>query len=392
MRYATTRRPVLTLTTGPVDAYPEVLQALATTVLYDFDPAFLAHYEKVARKAQRAMGTGGVPTILHGEPVLALEAAAASLIAAGDTVLNLVSGVYGKGFGHWAKRWCRELVEITVPYDDVIDPEAVAAMFRERPDIAVVSVVHHETPSGTINPVDEIGAICARHGAHLIVDAVSSWGGMPASPDACQAAIYVTGPSKCLGCPPGLSLVAVSERGWAKMAANPKAPRASLLSILDWQEAWRADRPFPFTPSVAEINGLDRALDLYLEEGPEAVWERHALTAAACRAGVRGLGLDIWPARDAIASPTTTAVKVPDGIDGAALLATSRERYGVTFSAGRAETLGKLIRIGHMGPTAQPIHSIAAVAALGAALQAMGGRADIGGGTEAAMEIINGAF
>ncbi|HRY25556.1 MAG TPA: alanine--glyoxylate aminotransferase family protein, partial [Geminicoccaceae bacterium] len=95
---------------------------------------------------------------------------------------------------------------------------------------------------------------------------------------------------------------------------------------------------------------------------------------------------------DAIASPTTTAVKVPDGIDGAALLATSRERYGVTFSAGRAETLGKLIRIGHMGPTAQPIHSIAAVAALGAALQAMGGRADIGGGTEAAMEIINGAF
>lgn len=392
MRYALTRKPVLTLTTGPVEAYPEVLQALGRTVAYDLDPAFLAFYEAVARKVRRAMGTAGVPVILQGEAVLALEAAAASLITAEDVVLNLVSGVYGKGFGHWARRYCRELVEIEVPFDDAIDPQAVAAMLEGRPEIAVVSVVHHETPSGTLNPVDEIGAVCARHGALLIVDAVSSWGGMQASPDACHAAVYVTGPGKCLGCPPGLSLVAVSEAGWARMAANPGAPRGSALSLLDWRDAWRADRPFPFTPSVAEINGLDRALDLYLEEGPEAVWERHALTAAACRAGVQGLGLELWPVREAIASPTTTTVKLPAGIDGDVLLATARERYGVTFAAGRGEVLNRLIRIGHMGSSAQPILAVAAVAALGGALRSMGIRVDIGNGAAAAMAVIDGAY
>jgi pyridoxamine--pyruvate transaminase len=392
MRYPSERKPVLTLTTGPVDAYPEVLQALGRTVLYDLDPAFLAFYEKVARKAQSALGTKGVPVILHGEPVLGLEAAAASLITADDVVLNLASGIYGKGFGAWAARYCKELVEIEVPYDEAIDPDAVAAILEQRSDIKVVSVVHHDTPSGTLNPVDEIGAITARHGAYLIVDAVSSWGGMQASPDACHADIYVTGPNKCLGCPPGLTLMGVSERGWAKMAANPRAPRASMLGILDWREAWRSDRPFPFTPSVAAVNGLDRALDLYLDEGPERVWERHALTAAACRAGVRGLGIEIWPASEAIASPTTTAVKLPPGIDPARLLATARERYGVSLSAGRAETLGKLIRIGHMGPTAQPLHAVAAVAALGGALRAMGHRVDIGQGTAASVATIDQAF
>ena len=144
-----------------------------------------------------------------------------------------------------------------------------------------------------------------------------------------------------------------------------------MLSILDWENAWRGTEPFPFTPSVAEVNGLDAALDLYLEEGPEAVWERHALTAAATRPasrhGPRPLG-----GSEAIASPTTTAVRMPDGIDEAKLRAAARERYGVVFSAGRAETLGKLIRIGHMGPTAQPIYAIAALTAFGGALQALG--------------------
>jgi pyridoxamine--pyruvate transaminase len=107
---------------------------------------------------------------------------------------------------------------------------------------------------------------------------------------------------------------------------------------------------------------------------------------------VRGLGIDIWPASDAIASPTTTAVKMPPGIDAAGLMAAARERYGVSFSAGRAETLGKLIRIGHMGPTAQPLYAVAAVSALGGALQALGHSVDIGKGTAAAVATIDQAF
>jgi pyridoxamine---pyruvate transaminase len=378
-----------TLTTGPVDAYPQVLRGLSKPVLYDYDPAFLACYERVVEKLKTAFRTAHTPVILHGEPVLALEAAAASLIARQDVVLNLVSGVYGAGFGYWAKRYCGELLEIRVPFNEVIDPRQVAAMLEARPDIGIVAVCHHDTPSGTINPLPEIGRIAAASGAYLLVDAVSSFGGMDVHPDSCHADLFITGPNKCLGCPPGLSLVGVTPRAWQKMKDNAVAPRDSFLSILDWEHAARRDQPFPFTPSVAEINGLEAALDHYLGEGPERVWARHALTAEACRAGVLAMGLELWPADPRSASPTTTAVRIPQGIEDAALRAAVRARYDVMFSSGRGETLGKLVRIGHMGPTARPMYAVIAVSALGGAIRALGRPLDLAAGVAAALEVID---
>ncbi|MGO9991988.1 MAG: pyridoxamine--pyruvate transaminase [Steroidobacteraceae bacterium] len=383
------QEPIFTLTTGPVDAYPQVLRGLSRPVLYDYDPAFLGFYERVVEKLRAALRTRHMPVILQGEPVLGLEAGAASLIARQDVVLNLVSGVYGAGFGYWAKRHCAELIEIRVPFDEVIDPGRVAALLQARPEIKIVAVCHHDTPSGTINPVAEIGRIVAAHGAYLLVDAVSSFGGMDIDPDTCHADLFVTGPNKCLGCPPGLSLIGVTPRAWQKMKDNPDAPRDSVLSILDWEHAWRRDRPFPYTPSVAEINGLDAALDLYLTEGPERVWDRHALTAKACRAGVLAMGLRLWPADERTASPTTTAVRIPGTIEDAALRAAARARYGVVFSSGRGETLGKLVRIGHMGPTARPLYAVVAVTALGGAVRALGHPVDVAAGVAAALAVID---
>lgn len=392
MRYSDDRPPVLTLAAGPVNAYPEVLLGLARPVLYDYDPAFQRHYEAVVHKAQKAMRLSTRPVIMHGEPVLGLEAAAASLIGSNDVVLNLASGVYGKGYGYWAKRYCKELVEIEVAYNDAIDPAAVAAMLKARPDISIVSVCHHDTPSSTINPINEIGRLVAAHGAYLIVDAVSSFGGMDTHPEDCAADIYVTGPAKCLGAPPALTLMAISDRAWAKMHANKAAPFASMLSITDWAKAWSHKEPFPFTPSVADVNGLDAALDLYLNEGPENVWARHALTAKAMRAGIRAMGLSVWAARDEIASPTCTALRTPDGIDEAQLRAEARARYGVVLSSGRGETKGKLTRIGHMGPTAHPIYATIALTAIGGALNALGHRVDTGKGVAAALAVIDAAY
>ena len=383
--------PVITLSAGPVDAYPAVLGALARPVIYDFDPSFQRFYEATVLKTAEALRTDRPPVILNGEPVLGLEAAAAALIGADDVVLNLASGVYGKGFGVWAARHCRELVEIEVAYDDAIDPASVSEMLKARPDIRVVSVCHHDTPSGTINPVREIGAICRAHDVLTIVDAVSSFGGMDIHPEDVHADIFVTGPNKCLGGSTGLSILHVSERAWARIDANPAAPTGSVLSLKDWRDAWRADVLFPFTPSVSEIHALDAAVQNYLEEGPEAVWARHALTARACRAGVRAMGLDLWPAREAICADTATTVRLPQGLEDAAVRQEARRRYGVVFSAGRGSLLGKLVRIGHMGPVARPIYAVVAVSALGGAIAALGGRADVGAGVEAALAAIDGA-
>ncbi|MBL8708298.1 MAG: alanine--glyoxylate aminotransferase family protein [Rhodospirillaceae bacterium] len=368
--------------------YPRVLQGLARPVEYDYDPWFQQFYEDVARKAAKAMRVAQPALILHCEPAPGIEATAASLIGPDDVVLNLASGVYGKGFGYWSARYHKEMVEIEVPFNESIGPAAVAAAFKQRPDIKVVSLVHHDTPSGTINPAREIGKIVRDHGALLIVDAVSSFGGMDIHPDDCFADVFITGPGKCLGGAPGLTVMSVSERAWQHIAANPKAPFASALSLKDWKDAWSKDKPFPFTPSVAEVNGLDAALDQYLEEGAEKVWHRHALTARATRAGIQAMGLSLWAKSEAIASPTCTAVKVPDGMKDSDIIAAARAEFGVVFSSGRNDTLGKLIRIGHMGPVAEPIYAIVALTAFGGALRKLGRKVDLGAGIEAASAVI----
>src|SRR5882724_1807517 len=216
----TIARPVLTLSAGPVDAYPAVLRGLSSPIFYDFDPWFQGFYQRVNEKATKALRSGRPAVILQGEPVLGLEAAAASLISRRDVVLNLASGVYGKGFGYWSARYHKEMVEIEVPFNESIDPAAVKAAFKKRPDIKVVSLVHHDTPSGTINPAREIGRIVRDHDALLIVDAVSSFAGMDIHPDDCYADVFITGPGKCLGGAPGLTLMAVYDRAWKHIKKN----------------------------------------------------------------------------------------------------------------------------------------------------------------------------
>jgi pyridoxamine--pyruvate transaminase len=357
---------------------------MSRPVQYDFDPYFQEFYEIVNQKVSKALRIDYPALILHCEPAPGIEAAAASLISKNDVVLNLVSGVYGKGFGYWSARYNKELIEVEVPYNEAIAPEQVEAAFAHRKDIGIVSVVHHDTPSGTVNPLREIGEIVRANDALLLVDAVSSWGGMNIHPEDCCADIFITGPSKCLGGAPGLTIMGVSERAWAHINDNPDAPFASALSLSDWRYAWQHDQPFPFTPSVAEMNGLDAAVDNYLDEGPEHVWARHAKTAKACRSGIQAMGCELWAADESIAADTTTAVRIPGGVEDETLRKVVRSLFGVTFSSGRNETLGKLLRIGHMGLVAQPIYALVAVTALGGALNHLGHKVDTAAGVEAA--------
>jgi pyridoxamine---pyruvate transaminase len=269
--YPADRDPAFNLTSGPSGATPATLAALGRPILHHLDPAFGALYQQTVELLQQAFGTSQSAVILQGEAVVGLEAAAASLIGPRDVVLNLVSGTYGRGYGDWARRYALEVIEIEVPYDSSVPAASVADAFRLRPDITVVCVVHCETPSGTVNDLDAISAVVAEHGALLIVDAVSTFGGIRCDFTAWQADLVVTAPQKCLGGTPGLSLLHVSEAAWVHMAANPAAPRGSVLSILDWRHAHLADRPFPFTPSVTDIYGLRACLEQYLLEGAEAM-------------------------------------------------------------------------------------------------------------------------
>jgi len=374
------------LSAGPTTVSPRTLAALGSPVAYHYDPVFIERFRATEGKVQQIFGTRNDVVLMQGEAVLGLEACARALVRPGTPVLNLVSGVFGKGMGYWLKDFGAELHELEVPYNDVVDPADVEHFLVEHPEIELVTVVHSETPSGTLNDVSRIGPLVKAHGALTLVDCVSSIGGIPLQPDEWQLDVCVAGPQKCLGGPAGMSLVAVSDDAWRRIEGNPHAPRSSFLSILDWREQWHGSGKFPFTPSVSDVYGVEAACEQVLEEGVERSIARHERAARACRAGVRAMGLELWPRSEEISAACATAIAVPSGLDDLDVRRHARERYGVMISAGQGA--GNLVRIGHMGPTANGLHPVVGLVAVGRTLADLGARVRIGEGVEAALELL----
>jgi pyridoxamine--pyruvate transaminase len=381
-------RADLTLSAGPTEVSAEVMAALGSPILYHYDPVFLERFRAAEDRVGQIFRTTSHEIILmQGEAVLGLEAAARAVVSPGMACLNLVSGVFGKGFGYWLTAIGAELHEIEVAYDDAIDPAAVSSYLDAHPEIRMVSVVHSETPSGTLNPVRELGPIARAHDAVTIVDVVSSFGGIELEAEAWQLDLLVAGPQKCLGGPPGMSLMAVSKEAWAAIDRNPAAPRDSFLSILDWRDQWHGNGRFPYTPSVSDLHGVLAAADSLLAEGLDAVQDRHARIAAAAWAGVEAMGLRPWPVSREIAAACVTAIAMPDGLTDIVVRDHARARYGVQLSAGQGA--GNLLRLGHMGATARPMLMVAGLAAVGRSLADLGAGVDIGAGLEAALAALS---
>lgn len=380
------RDPEFTLSAGPTAASPRVLAALGSPITYHYDPAFLECFRRTERKVAQILQTANDVVLMQGEAVLGLEAAARGLVRPGAQVLNLVSGIFGKGMGYWLRDFGADVHEIEVAYNDAVDPTEVESFLADHAEIEVVAVVHSETPSGTYNPVDAIGKIAHAHGALTLVDCVSSVGGMPFKADEWELDICVLGPQKCLGGPPGMSLMSVSEDAWKRIGENPAAPRSSFLSLLDWKEQWLEGGKFPFTPSVSDVHGVEAACDELLDEGIEASIRRHELAARATRAGIGAMGIDLWPRSEEISAACVTAVAVPDGLTDLQVRAHVRERYGVMISGGQGA--GNLVRIGHMGLTASGMYPVVGLAALGRSFSDLGSQVDIGAGVEAALELL----
>ena len=380
------RQPDFTLSAGPTMAWPGVLAAQTAPITYHYDPAFLEAFRRTERKVGQLYRTSQDILLMQGEAILGLEAAARGLVQPGTPCLNIVSGVFGRYMGYWLRDYGAELHELEVPYDDSVDAGDVDRYLTEHPEIEFVSVVHSETPSGTLNPVAEIGPIAKAHGCLTFVDCVSSFGGTPIFPDEWMLDICVAGAQKCLAGPPGMSLMSVSEDAWRVIKANPAAPRSSFLSMLDWKEQWIDGEKFPFTPSVVDLYGVEAACDIVLEQGLEASFAQHELAARATRAGVRAMGLTLWACRDEIATACTTAITVPEGLDHEQVRNHCRERYGVMISGGQGA--GNLVRIGHMGPTARSMYPIAGLSALGRTLSDLGASVSVGAGVEAALEVL----
>lgn len=376
------------LGTGPTVSSARVLAAQAAPVAYHRDPVFVERFRALCDALGHIFRTSNDIIVMQGEAVLGLEASLVATVRPGIKVINVANGPYGVGMGDWLRSMDARVIDVSTGFREVPGVDAIRTAIATHPDAELLSIVHVETPCGTVSPIADVGPMCRAAGIVSLVDVVASLGGMDVRTDEWQLDICVAAPEKCLGGPTGLSLMSVSQQAWDLVGKNPAAPRFSFLSLLDWKDRWIDKGEFPFTPSIADVTGTLAACEQLLDEGLEASFARHALAARAARSGVVAMGLGLWPIREQDSADTATAIALPSGLTDTAVLAHARTRYGVQLSGG--EGAGDLVRIGHMGETARSMHPIVGLAAVGQTLTDLGHPVDVGAGVAAAMRVLAG--
>ncbi|SNZ06076.1 aspartate aminotransferase [Natronoarchaeum philippinense] len=309
----------------------------------DVEPEFVEFYRDLTDKLGAIYGADDI-AVLGGEGILGLEAAVASLVEEGDRVLCISNGLYGDGFADFVEDYGGEAVVCSAPSTGPIDVDAVADHL-DGGTFDVATMVHCETPTGTLNDLGPVLDLLDDHGVLSVVDAVSSLGGTPVPTE--QIDICIGATQKCFSAPPGLAVLSISDAAWDAIEATET--RSYYADLTPWKAA-ADDEWFPYTMPVSNLQALDAAVDLLLEEGLDAVFDRHDAAAELCRERGSELGLSLYPDAD-IASPTVTAFHV----EGRAqtLQRRLREEHGVVLSTGLGDLEDDVLRVGHMGHNAR---------------------------------------
>ncbi|MBX5464470.1 MAG: alanine--glyoxylate aminotransferase family protein [Clostridia bacterium] len=365
----------LVFTPGPTEVAEEVRRAMALPVANsDLDPDFARLYRTTCRRLGELMHTSNDVLILAGEGLLGLEAAVASLVEPGDRVLCLANGLYGRGFADFARDWGAEVTLFEADDREPLDAGRLESFLARQPEgFALATLVHCETPTGLLNPVDRLLPVLKRHGILTVMDSVSAIGAAPLESDAWGADVVLGGSQKALSAPPGLAFLSVSPAAWERMRRRRRPVPGVYLNLWRWHEEWLGQGIFPYTPSTSDVYALHEAARRALDEPEGERLARHERLARAMRAAVRAAGLELYP-REAAASPSVTAWLVPEPLRPRE--AELRERlwsgYGVMMAGSWGPAAGLVWRAGHMGENARPEKGERFVAALAALLREAG--------------------
>ncbi|NHJ04129.1 MAG: alanine--glyoxylate aminotransferase family protein [Candidatus Heimdallarchaeota archaeon] len=365
---------------GPTMVPPNVLGAMSKQIINpDLDPDFPNWFLETSQLLGKIMKTKNEVLILPGEGMLALDAAINSIVKPKDKVLVLASGLFGHGFARMVKDCLAEpIIVATKGFDEVISAEMVKESLDENPDISAITVIHCETPSGTLNPLKEIAKICQKSNAVLIVDAVSSIAGTNVETDEWGIDINLGASQKCLSAPPGIAFMSLSEKAIDIINSRKSIPSFySDLSV--WTKSWIEKRTLPYTHSISNLYGFRESINLILDEGLNNVLKRHSNISRALIAAGESIGLELYPKTKKITSPTVTAFKVPKNIDGDKVMETMWKKYGVLIAGAWGPVLGgRVLRLGNMGYGANPHFASIALIALEKSLVENGFKTEIG--------------
>jgi aspartate aminotransferase-like enzyme len=378
-------RDKLLMTPGPTMIPPKVLQAMSRQIIHHRTKEFQAIFTEFNTKLKTVFDTKNDVLTFASSGTGAMEASIANLFSPGDKVLVGTIGVFGDRYVKIAKAYGLDVDVISVPWGQALDPEDIKKRLDEDVDnkIKAVIVTHNETSTGVTNDLEAIGQVLKERPQLLVVDAISSLGGIPLKTDEWGIDVVVAGSQKALMVPPGLSFASLSDRAWDAVKRS-KLPKF-YFDFLAYREKLN-DNDTPYTPAVTLIIGTNVALDMILDEGLDKVYARNRRLAEATRAAARAMGLELF-AEPTHASDIITSIRGPEGIDVEKVRKIMNTKYDIMITGGQGKLKGQILRIGHVGYVDQ-FDLLKTLTGLEYSLAEAGYPVQIGSGVTAAEKIL----
>jgi alanine-glyoxylate transaminase / serine-glyoxylate transaminase / serine-pyruvate transaminase len=343
----------LLLGPGPSNVPPRVLSTLSIPPVGHLDPFYLEVMDEIQTLLRYAWQTDNELTIaVSGTGTAAMEATIANSVEPGDVVLVCVKGYFGNRLVDMAGRYGADVRKITKPWGEAFDlAELKQALETHNP--AVLAIVHAETSTGVRQPLEGLSELCQQHNCLLLVDTVTSLGGVPLAIDEWGIDLAYSCSQKGLGCPPGIAPFTMSQRALEKLQQRPKAVPNWYLDMSLLSKYWGDERVYHHTAPVNMSYAFREGLRMVAEEGLTERWQRHQKNAELFWEGLAELNLVPHVAKE-IRLPTLTTVRIPDGVDGKSVAKKLLQEYNIEVAGGLGELGGKVWRIGLMGYNSRP--------------------------------------
>ena len=340
---------------GPSDVAPSVLSAMAQPLVGHLDPTFINMMEEIKGMLRKVFLTENEMTFpISGTGSAGMEFCFANLVEPGDEVVIGINGVFGTRMAEVAKRCGAIVTKVETDWGRIIEPQAVADTLSSVKNPKLVAIVHAETSTGALTPMEEISKLVHDAGALLLIDTVTSLGGCPVRIDEWNVDAVYSGTQKCLSCPPGLSPVSLSARAMEKIKSRKDSVQSWYLDVNLLANYWGdGARVYHHTAPISMNYALHESLRLILEEGLENRWDRHKSNHLRLRAGLDELGL-VLTAQEGHRLWQLNAVGVPEGADEAGIRTTLLNQHGIEIGPGLGPLQGKVWRVGLMGHSSSP--------------------------------------
>jgi aspartate aminotransferase-like enzyme len=375
---------------GPSPVDPDILSILSDPVMPHYGEEWKDMFAQTRENLQQIFDTQDQVMIFPTPANIALEMATLNLIRPKGKVLNLTNGFFGEMIEEILVMAGRVPVNIPADHGHPIDPEDVRQALEEQGDIEAVFLVHNETSTAVMNPIEEIARIVKKHPALLVVDSVSAFGGAEIAVDDWGVDFCIGYASKCLSSVNGVVPVAISREAWDEIfRKNIEVPR--YLNLRVWrrfENEWGSwVHPYPSSMPTSVILAMKAAVEKALAEGLASRYRRHKAVGLALREAMRRIGLKSLP-DERVASPTVSVIEVPDQTDKK-IRKILTDKSGIMVAGGLSDLRGRVLRIGHMGVAASREYLIPTVQAIEEAMREIGLLEDVGEGAEKAMSVLD---